>query len=266
MRFRDGLLDRARLRPVRRVDGAFWSAAFHDPRLATLRILEPDYTTPDCYLSFVTSPQMRDLRQLELLRGGMLRHYLDSPPRPIEILQFGAGTLDLADLERAEHSGHLSHVRTLGITARFPVDALAEHARRLGWSEQLTRLEVRYGWNGRGDTPGIPHLAALLDRFPALTQVAWHVATHTITLRQGPAGWVAEVRLLSPAFSWRVPGWAAGDGELRSLAPADVVPLLTWPVDVAEVHVRGQPVAAAWYDAVTAAWPMPVYATVREEP
>ena len=87
--FRGGFLDRASLAARSALDVAGWSRAWLDPRLATLSRLDRGRGDLGLYTSFVTSPAMGGLRDVEVAAPVVLDALLScESARAIQVLRF----------------------------------------------------------------------------------------------------------------------------------------------------------------------------------
>jgi uncharacterized protein (TIGR02996 family) len=79
--WRRGFLDETELQNHAVADDATWERLAHDPALATVRVLHKGRANTDLYRSFVLSPQLRALRDIEVPTIAMLQELIDAGRR-----------------------------------------------------------------------------------------------------------------------------------------------------------------------------------------
>lgn len=192
--FELGLLAEAELLQAAAAPAELWDRARDDERLATVRVLRKGNGSEARYRSFVLSPVMRSLREVDVCSLGMLEAICDRPePWRLEHIRIER-TLRPRILERLAEARSLPALRE--ITFPLPpaeAEALVCLLARWPLHARLERLTAVPKGGGHEAPAGLAAWLRSLPRLAPMSAVAVALPRATVTARTGDGGLVVEV-------------------------------------------------------------------------
>jgi uncharacterized protein (TIGR02996 family) len=184
--FRRGFVDEAELLQGAAADPATWKRVAADPIVGTIRTLDKGSASEELYSSFVFSPAMRLLRDIDVTSAAMLR----AIPRRIEHLKLHCGLTKDALAAMDEVAQKTGATRLSFEVKKTPAEVIAQLA-AAAWRARFVELgamphfRIATEWFNHGHT----WLRADLAKRLAIERVG-----DRVTVEQGKRGLAVDVR------------------------------------------------------------------------
>ena len=240
--FKGGLLHTATLQPTGFAARSVWRAATHAQPLSTVRHLWQGQASRDRYERFVTSPQLRDLRRVEIRSEGLLDRLGTGPPRPFEALHFRF-LPSVQDLRTIGTYPTFGGVTEIAVPRSVDPEILLHTVGQGGWTSRLRGLifdDVIYDdpYLTSHQRPLITRIAWLIQNLPTLTRVAM-LSSYVPDLKfeKLEQGWVLILEHTQESREDLI----VRDHAMYTLDPAraSTTRLMPLPELVVAVHLRG---------------------------